>query len=103
MTAGIKFPKIPSGHGRIHIGSVYIDGVLDDGGGIIISPTKDGGVVVTRVPPLEPVRGAMTEVTSFITNANVTTEQLSASFKISATAANQIVEGVAALGGAQAG
>lgn len=103
MTAGIKIPKIPSGHGRIHIGSLYLGGVLDDGGGIIISPTKGGGVVVTRVPPLEPVQGAMTEVTSFITNADVMAEQLSASFRISATAAKQIMEGVAALGGAQAG
>jgi len=43
MVANVICPNIPSGHGKTHIDSVYLDGVVDDGGGIIISLTKNGG------------------------------------------------------------
>lgn len=48
-------PRIPKSHGKTHIGTVYLGGVFDDGGGIEISPTKDGGVVIIRIPPSAPV------------------------------------------------
>ena len=48
-------PNIPKGHGKTHIGTVYLGGVFDDGGGIEISPTKDGGIVVIHIPPSSPV------------------------------------------------
>jgi len=45
--------KIPTSHGKTRIGSIWLD--MSDGGGLIISPTKDGGIVITHVPPREPV------------------------------------------------
>jgi hypothetical protein len=46
--------KIPKGHGKTRIGSIWWD--LTDGGGLIISPTKNGGYVITHVPPRQPVK-----------------------------------------------
>jgi len=41
-------------HGRTHIGTSYLGGIFNDGGGFEISPTKDGGVAILHVPPREP-------------------------------------------------
>ena len=51
-------PQVPhGGHGRTHIGTVYLGGIFSDGGGIEISPTKDGGLVIKHIPPRSPAFG----------------------------------------------
>lgn len=93
--------KIPSGHGKTRIGSVYI-GSFGDGDLWIISPTKGGGVVVTHVPPREPVTGALVSVESILVQANqVSAAQISEHFKTSAASGQDVLEGVAMLGGEQ--
>ena len=58
---------IPTGHGKTRIGSIWLD--MSDGGGLIISPTKDGSIVITHVPPREPVTDAVGLPASVIVGA----------------------------------
>jgi len=51
--------KFPTRHGKTRIGSIWLD--LTDGGGLIISPTKAGGYVITHVPPRQPVKLAFAQ------------------------------------------
>jgi hypothetical protein len=46
------------GHGKTGIGSTYIN-LGSDGDQWILSPTKDGGIIVKHVPPWDPVRGQL--------------------------------------------
>jgi len=94
--------KLPVGHGKTRIGSVHID-LGSDGDQWIISPTKDGGIVVTHVPPREPVRGALTNIASVLIEAGkITAKQISEHFRSSADSGKQIIEGIAMLGRKQA-
>jgi hypothetical protein len=93
--------KIPSGHGKTRIGSVYI-GSFGDGDLGIISPTTGGGVVVTHVPPREPVTGARASVESILVQAKqVSAAQISEHFKTSVASGQYVLEGIAMLGGEQ--
>jgi hypothetical protein len=93
--------KIPSGHGKTRIGSVYI-GSFGYGDLGIISPTKGGGVVVTHVPPREPVTGARASVESILVQAKqVSAAQISEHFKTSVASGQYVLEGIAMLGGEQ--
>jgi hypothetical protein len=44
--------------------TVYVGGVFRDGGGLDISPTKEGGATLKRVAPREPVSERLRAVTS---------------------------------------
>jgi len=92
-----KLPKIALGHGKTHIGSIFLGGIFDDGGGIIISPTKFGGVVVTHVPPREPVTGELTPLQSVLVDAKIDVKQITDKFKISMTAGQEVVDGIGLL------
>jgi hypothetical protein len=48
----------PWGHGKARIGSTYLN-LGSDGDQWILSPTKDGRIIVTHVPPREPVAGQL--------------------------------------------
>jgi hypothetical protein len=56
-----QLTQVPKGHGKTHIGTVYLSGVFNDGGGIEISPTKDGGTVIIHIPPSSPVFQGLNE------------------------------------------
>ncbi|MFM0597195.1 hypothetical protein [Paraburkholderia dilworthii] len=90
--------KIP-GHGKTRIGSVYI-GSFGDGDLWIISPTKGGGVVVTHVPPREPVTGVLLGVESvLVQRKELSAAQISEHFKTSTASGQDVLEGIAMLGG----
>jgi hypothetical protein len=66
------------------------------------SPTKGGGVVVTHVPPREPVTGARASVESILVQAKqVSAAQISEHFKTSVASGQYVLEGIAMLGGEQ--
>ncbi len=88
-----------TGHGKTRIGSVYI-GSFGDGDLWIISPTKGGGVVVTHVPPREPVTGVLLGVESvLVLRKDVSAAQISEHFKTSTASGQDVLEGIAMLGG----
>jgi hypothetical protein len=90
--------KLPVGHGKTRIGFVYIN-LGSDGDQWIISPTKDGGIVVTHVPPREPVTGGLTNIASVLIEARKTTaQQINEHFQTSADSGKQVIEGIAMLG-----
>jgi len=62
-------PTIQKGHGRTHIGTVYLGGIFSDGGGIEISPTKSGGFVIKRIPPRQPAFEQFWAVASLVSQA----------------------------------
>ncbi|MFL9958996.1 hypothetical protein PQR65_36965 [Paraburkholderia nemoris] len=99
----MKGPKIPSSHGRTHIGALFLGGIFDDGGGIIISPTKYGGLVLAHIPPREPVTNEFMPVESVLVDAKVSAAQICEHFKISASSGQAVEDGIAALGGIQPG
>jgi hypothetical protein len=60
--------KLPR-HGKTHIGTVYLGGIFSDGGGLEISPTKDGGWVLKRIPPRQPVFEQLTAAALLVERA----------------------------------
>ena len=64
--SGIPKPS----HGKRHIGTVYLGGIFVDGGGIEITPTRDGGWVIKHVPPMEPVFERLTALANIVESAN---------------------------------
>jgi hypothetical protein len=46
-------------HGRTHIGTVYQGGIFNDGGGTTITPTRNGGIIVKKIPPWGPKYGTV--------------------------------------------
>jgi hypothetical protein len=65
------------GHGKRHIGTVYLGGIFVDGGGIEITPTRDGGWVIKHVPPWEPVFEQLAAVANIVESAHsVKSEEL---------------------------
>jgi hypothetical protein len=62
-----KIPK--SLHGKTHIGTVYLGGIFGDGGGIEISPLKNGGVAIIIIPPRAPVLEQLAAVATLVERA----------------------------------
>jgi hypothetical protein len=95
--------KVPGGHGKTRIGSVYIN-LGSDGDQWVISPTKAGGIVVTHVPPREPVTDMLTNLPSVLIDAKtITAQQISEHFRSSADSGKQVIEGIAMLESEQIG
>ncbi len=91
----IKVP--PGGHGKTRIGSVWLD--LSDGGGLIFSPTKDGGIVVTHVPPREPVTGGITVIPSLVVDAgSISAPRISERLKSMDNIGQEVMAAIAMLG-----
>jgi len=59
LTDGHHHGRIaPWGHGKTRIGSTYLN-LGSDGDQWIVSPTKDGRIILTHVPPREPAPGQL--------------------------------------------
>jgi hypothetical protein len=84
-------------HGRTHIGSIFLFGIFSDGPGLILSPTKNGGIVVVRIPPREPVMSEITAVESVMVHEKTTAAQISEHFKIPESSAQLVVDSISAL------
>jgi hypothetical protein len=90
--------KPPSSHGKERLGSVYLN-LGSDGDQWIISPTKKGGVVITHIPPRQPVTGALTSVVSALAGARaISAEHISAHFRTSEASGREVMDGIAMLG-----
>lgn len=73
---------------------------VHQGGEDVNSPTKSGGVVVTHVPPREPVTGTLLGVESVpVQRKQVSAAQISEHFKTSVVSGQDVLEGIAMLGG----
>jgi len=89
--------KKPISHGKTRIGSIWLD--MSDGGGLIISPTKYGGIVVTHVPPREPVTGAVGLPASVIVGAgNLNAVRVSELLQSTASLGKDVMQAVKMLG-----
>lgn len=89
--------KIPTSHGKTRIGSVYIN-LGSDGDQWIISPTKNGGVVITHVPPREPVTAELRSVASVLVAAGkISGQQISAHFRSPESSGKEVMDAIAML------
>lgn len=94
----MSHPKIPKSHGKTRIGSIWLD--LSDGGGLIISPTKNGGIVITHVPPREPVTGSVGLPASIVVDpAKLTASQIRVQLRTGAALGKSVMEAINMLGG----
>ena len=59
--------------GKTPIGGVYLGGVFNDGGGIIIFPGNDGNLHIKIIPPSAPVFGQL-QVISGLASAAAASE-----------------------------
>jgi hypothetical protein len=90
--------KIPIGHGKTRVGSVYLD-LGGDGDQWIISPTKGGGIVVLHVPPSQPVKGQLIAAEGALVGpAAISSEQLSKHFHVQISTGQELLAGIAMLG-----
>ncbi len=88
-----NFPR----HGKTRIGSVYLN-LGSDGDQWIITPTKDGGIVITHVPPREPVTNQLTTLPSAVISARqISTSRISEHFGASGDIAKEVMAAVALL------
>jgi len=86
--------KLPKGHGKTRIGSVYIN-LGSDGDQWIISPTKDGGIVITHVPPREPVTNELRTVASvLVASERISAQQITEHFQSSAPTGQEVIAGI---------
>lgn len=89
--------KILASHGKTRIGSIWLD--MSDGGGLIISPTKDSGIVITRVPPREPVRDTVGLPASVVVEAgNLDAARVSELLRSTAGLGEDVMQAVKMLG-----
>jgi hypothetical protein len=85
--------RIPKSHGKTRIGSIWLD--MTDGGPLIISPTKDGGIVITHVPPREPVTGTVGLPASVMVEAgNLSAARVSKILRSTASVGKDVMQAV---------
>jgi len=64
-----KWQTLNHNKGRTHIGTIFIGGIPIDGGGYEISPTKSGGYVIKRIPPMQPAFERLSAMAALVARA----------------------------------
>ena len=92
----IKLPR----KGKTPIGATYVGGILNDGGGVIIFPGKDGKLHVKVIPPSAPVFPYLQAVSSLAAMSEQTKVDAAVSRQLHDLAETILNDNSAAIGAA---